>query len=472
MHQVNPVFRPAFATDARYRIIYGGAGSSKSVSTAQDFVRRAGSTGDVRVLVVRKVYRTCRNSTFKLFCDILRALGRYRMVAVNKQEMTITFPSGGEILHAGLDDVEKLKSFAGITHVWVEEATEMDFPASEDKEPDLAQLDLRVRGVATELVPSITLTFNPTLRALKLFEYLGVPTADLPVRAHKTYTVSDTGTAADRVYVQHTTYRDNPWIGPEYVAVFSKLGGVMQAVYERGELVAVDAPDQLIKYEWVKAAFERLPEDAWTDGRQRMACDVARFGDDETTTGVGEGYVLEYVEAAKGQDTTATGKRLVSLANERSVAAELVAVDVVGLGSGAADTARSEGLDVAEFVGGASPVPHVDEADGRPGLEDSLEFNNLRSQALWYLSVQLEAGTVAFSADLPADVKRKLQEDLLAPRYRIGQEKRIEVEPKDGKSKTWGIKQRLGRSPDYGDMEAMRLFAEHLGSSIDYSTVF
>ena len=66
MHQVNPVFRPAFATDARYRIIYGGAGSSKSVSTAQDFVRRAGSTGDVRVLVVRKVYRTCRNSTFKL----------------------------------------------------------------------------------------------------------------------------------------------------------------------------------------------------------------------------------------------------------------------------------------------------------------------------------------------------------------------------------------------------------------------
>ena len=88
MHQVNPVFRPAFATDARYRIIYGGAGSSKSVSTAQDFVRRAGSTGDVRVLVVRKVYRTCRNSTFKLFCDILRALGRYRMVAVNKQEMT------------------------------------------------------------------------------------------------------------------------------------------------------------------------------------------------------------------------------------------------------------------------------------------------------------------------------------------------------------------------------------------------
>ena len=117
MHQINPVFRPAFATDARYRVIYGGAGSSKSVTTAQDYVRRAGGSPDVRVLVVRKVYRTCRNSTFKLFCDILKALGRYTLCAVNKQEMTILFPSGGEILHAGLDDVEKLKSFAGITHI-------------------------------------------------------------------------------------------------------------------------------------------------------------------------------------------------------------------------------------------------------------------------------------------------------------------------------------------------------------------
>lgn len=451
----NAVYRPACETAARYRIIYGGAGSGKSVAVAQDLIDRAGSDGRVRVLALRKVYRTCRLSTFKLFTDVIRALGRTSQVQINKQEMTITFPSGGEILHAGLDDVEKLKSISGITHIWIEEATELDFPAGDEQEPDLAQVDLRLRGVDPDLRPSITITFNPTLKAAKIFEYVGVSTADLPSRSYRTY-------CDGQVYVQHTTYLDNPFVGPEYVAVFSRLGGVMQAVYERGELVAVDAPDQLIRYEWVKAAFERDPADAWTDGRRRMACDVARFGDDETVIAEGEGYVLEHVEAVRGQDTTATGQRVASLGRERGVPAELCTVDTVGLGSGAADTARSLGYDVTEFVAGASPMEALKDAPGRPSLPPDLQFNNLRSQAWWYYRTQLEAGTVAFSTDLPDDAKRKLQEDLLAPRYRIGQEKRVEVEPKDGKSKTWGIKQRLGRSPDSGDAEVMRVFAEHV----------
>ena len=457
MDQINPVFRPAFGTDARYRVIYGGAGSSKSVSTAQDFVRRAGSDGRVRVLVVRKVYRTCRNSTFKLFSDILRALGRYALVSVNKQEMTIAFPSGGEIVHAGLDDVEKLKSFAGITHIWVEEATEMDFPAAHDQEPDLAQLDLRLRGVAAELAPSITLTFNPTIRALKIFEYLGVPTADLPVRDHRTYTVSDTGTAADRVYVQHTTYRDNPWVGADYVAVFSKLGGVMQAVYERGELVAVDAPDQLIKYEWVKAAFERPPEDAVHDGRQRLGCDPARYGSDEAVLMRLVGLALADVETHAQSAVGDLGRRVASVAREHGVPAELVVVDEVNL-SGVLDTARDEGLDASGFIGGASTVP----CDALP---DGLEFDKLRSQGWFFLRTLFEEGRISL-AGCPDAHRPKLQEDLLSPRYRTGQERRIEVEPKEGKSRTWGLKARLGRSPDYGDTLMMAAFAEYVQEPI------
>lgn len=448
----NATYRPACETAARYRIVYGGAGSGKSVAVAQDFIDRAGSDGRVRVLVLRKVYRTCRHSTFKLFTDILRDLGRLSQVQVNKQEMSIVFPSGGEIIHAGLDDVEKLKSISGITHIWVEEATELDFPLTEDQEPDLAQVDLRLRGVAQDLRPSITLTFNPTQQAARLFDYVGVSTADLPTRGHRHY---DDG----RVYVQHTTYRDNPFVEADYVAVFARLGGVMQAVYERGELVAVDAPDQLIRYEWVKAAFERAPADAAHDGRQRLACDVARFGDDETVIGRFEGWTLVAAEAATGEKTTSTGRRLVSLAREHAVPAELVAVDSVGVGGGAWDAADDEGLAFTEIVAGASPLEYV-----RDFSAEWPDFNNLRSQMWFYLRVQMEAGRVAFAQTLPGDVKRKLQEDLLAPRYRYGQERRIEVEPKDGRSKAWGIKQRLGRSPDYGDMLAMGVFVEHVGS--------
>lgn len=446
------VYRPAAATGARYRVIYGGAGSGKSVFSAMDHLVECERSPGERVLVLRKVAVTLRASTFALFRDVLSAW-EWRHVAVNKTEMSLTWPNGSQIIHAGLDDVEKLKSVAGVTRIWIEEATELDTD-------DLAQVDLRLRGVPPERHAQITYTFNPTAAAARLFDYVGVSTADLPSRTHRLY---DGG----NVYVQHTTYLDNPHVGAEYVAVFARLGGVMQAVYERGELVAVDAPDQLIRYEWVKAAFERDPAEAWTDGRQRGACDVARFGDDDTVTVLGEGLRLEYVEAVKGQDTTATGHRVVSLGRERGVPAELFAVDTVGLGSGAADTARSLGYKVTEFIAGASPRPRIPEKDGRPGIPRELTFNNLRSQAWWFYRAQMEAGTVAFSRDLPDAVKRKLQEDLLAPRYRVGQEKRIEVEPKEGSSKAWGIKARLGRSPDYGDAEVMRAFADHLTPTFD-----
>ncbi len=458
MNTINPTYRPAFQSRARYRIVYGGAGSGKSVAIGQHFVDLASNLTGARVLVLRKVARTCRGSTFKLFTDIIRSTGT--PAKVNKQEMAITFASGGEILHAGLDDVEKLKSIAGITHIWIEEATELDFPLSETEEPDLAQVDLRLRGVAPEMRPSITLTFNPTLAAQRLFEYVGVSTADLPVRSHKEY---DGG----QVFVQHTTWRDNPFVGEDYVAVFQRLGGVMQAVYERGELVAVDAPDQLIKYEWVKAAFERDPEDAAHDGRQRLALDVARFGDDETVLGHLKGWALAHTEAYPMSSTTEAGRRGVSLAREHSISAEMVVVDTVGVGGGTADTFRDEGLDVTEFIAGASPV-----SLSAPPLGDEWpDFNNLRSQGWWHLRVQMEAGAVAISIT-DEGAKRKLQEELLAPRYRFGQEKKIEVEPKDGRSKAWGLKARLGRSPDYGDMLMMGVFAEHLDLRLDYSRVF
>jgi len=439
------VYAPSASTGARYRVIYGGAGSGKSVFTAMDHLVECERTPGERVLVLRKVAVTLRASTFALFRDILTAW-EWRDVSVNKTEMSLTWPNGSQIIHAGLDDVEKLKSVAGITRIWIEEATELT-------DDDLAQVDLRLRGVTADRHPQITYTFNPTPAAARLFGYLQVPTADLPSRSSRTY---DGG----NVFVQHTTYRDNPHVGPEYVAVFARLGGQMQAVYERGELVAFDAPDQLIKYEWVKAAFERDVSDAVHDGRGRLACDPARYGDDEAVIARFHGLALVEVEGHRGMDTNTLGQRLVSVAREHGVSAELTVVDDVGLGSGVTDTARALDFYCAAFVGGGTPLGDL------PGLPETLAFKNLRAQAYFVLRVMMEAGRIAFARDLPVDVKRKLQEDLLAPRYRTGSDKVLEVEPKEGTSPTWGIKRRLGRSPDYGDAVMMGVFAEFVGDPV------
>lgn len=456
MIERNAVYYPLTQSRERYRVVFGGAGSGKSVGVAQDYVDLIGSTPGTRLLCLRKVQSTCRYSTFDLFKQIIGASGRLSRCRVLEVPMTIGFPSGGDIIHAGLDDVKKLKSIAGVTHIWVEEATELHFPSkSATKEPDIAQIDLRLRGVPQELRPHITLTFNPTPVARKLLDYLQVDESQLPNRGWKV--VND-------VFIQHTTHLDNRWVNPdEYLKVFRRLGGAMQDIYERGVLASADEPDQLIKYSWVKSALERPVSEAWTDGRMRLGADIARFGNDETSIGWGEGFALQGVETRSGIDTHTTGLRIATLGRLHKIAAEMCAVDDVGLGGGSVDTARATGFNVTAFSAGSGALESLKMPDGScalPAMPKGMKFNMLRSQAYFYYRMMLEAGHIAYSSDLSEDDKVKLKEDLLAPRYRIARESTIEVEPKLGNDR-WGIKNRLGRSPDLGDMETIRVFGEH-----------
>ena len=424
MKKINPVYKPYWSSTARYKLLYGGAGSSKSVTAAQKHIALAGSDDRVRILTLRKIARTCRHSTFALYKDVLKALGRYGEVSVNKNEMTIGFPGGGDIMHAGLDDVQKLKSITGVTHVWIEEATELGFPASEHDEPDLAQVDLRIRGVDQGLDPSITLTFNPTQDAADLFDYVGVSEAELPERTHKVF---DDG----NVYVQHTTHEDNPWVGEDYMSVFRRLGGTMQEIYEAGKLARVDDPDQVIPYSFVKQAMDLEPE----EGLGYMAVDVARFGNDDTVFAYKSGNATYEIERFSGLSTNRTATIAGQRIRERALSAENVGVDAIGIGAGVVDNLHAAGLNVVSIVSGAKPVGYKD------NRKTELQFRNLRSQMWWVMREKLRKGECAITAE---DSKR-LIEDLCAPRYRLASEKTVEVEAKDK------IKERLGRSPDDGD---------------------
>lgn len=413
----------------RYRVVYGGAGSGKSVAVAQDMIQRAGEDG-ARVLTLKKVGKTCRNSTFSLYKDLLKSWNRITDVQVKEQPMEIHFPGGGTILHSGLDDEQKLKSITGITHIWIEEATDLDFPQSGSQEPDLAQVDLRLRGVAEEMHPCITLTFNPIRQARHIFDYLQVPEAELPSREDAIF---------GDVYVQHTTHKDNPHVGKGYVSTFTRLGGAMAAAYERGELVMIDEPDQVIPYALLKQAQDVEP----TGGVQHWGVDVARFGDDKSAIARWTGNALENIDMHDGLDTSELVRTIATAMRRDSVSAAHVGVDAVGIGAGVVDGLRADGLDVVEIISGGKTKPRRQNREGR---DDELRFKNLRSQMWWVLREALEDGGIA----LPY-CTQSLIEDLCAPRYRISSDKTIEVEPKRGRSKSWSIAHRLGRSPDEGD---------------------
>ena len=209
----NETFLPYLEyTGKRFEIFYGGAGSGKSVFVAQRKVYHHLKYPGRKTLVIRKVGRTLRHSTFTEIRQVIGAWGLSPYFRVNKSDLEIFNKlNGNQIIFSGLDDVEKMKSISGITDIWIEEASEI----SED---DLKQLNLRLRGAANTR-KQITLSFNPisALSWIKAY-FFDQPNIE--------------------TLICKTTYKDNRFLDPEDVAQIEALKAqdpVYWKIYGLGE---------------------------------------------------------------------------------------------------------------------------------------------------------------------------------------------------------------------------------------------
>ena len=192
----NPVYRPHLTDySTRFIVFYGGAGSGKSFFCAQRLIYKALKSRR-KILVLRKVNRTTKASTFQLLLDVLSQFNILNYCKVNRTDFTIELPNGSMFLCMGLDDPEKIKSITGLTDAWLEEATEFTLD-------DFSQVNLRVRDpVAAN--QEICLSFNPVSKANWCYLQFFAPNPEL-LEFRKT------------VRVVHTTYLDNPHLPQDYV---------------------------------------------------------------------------------------------------------------------------------------------------------------------------------------------------------------------------------------------------------------
>ena len=133
--EVNPRFEN-FIFDWNYKkyLCVGGYGSSKSYHIALKLILKC-LEEKRKVLVVREVYDTHRDSTFSLFKEILEGMNllaespreKKRKVVAKESPFKLTFPNKSEIIFKGMDKPEKLKSLNGITIVWLEECSEIKY---------------------------------------------------------------------------------------------------------------------------------------------------------------------------------------------------------------------------------------------------------------------------------------------------------------------------------------------------------
>lgn len=145
----------------RYRVCKGSRASKKSKTTALWYIVNMMAYPQANTLVVRKTYRTLKDSCFTELKWAVHRLGVDAWWSFKESPLEATYiPTGQKIYFRGLDDPLKVTSITVDVGVlcwgWVEEAYEIT------KEDDFRMLDESIRGTCPPpLFKQWTITFNP-----------------------------------------------------------------------------------------------------------------------------------------------------------------------------------------------------------------------------------------------------------------------------------------------------------------------
>jgi PBSX family phage terminase large subunit len=231
--------------------LFGGAGSGKSVyaTTAKVVLSWFLAPTKERILIVRKVAKTLKQSCWMPIEHTIKEIGIWGDMKVNLTDKVIEdTETGNAIIMVGMDDPDKIKSIYNITKIFIEEADALT-------EEEFLQLDLRLRGQCDSYF-QIVCAFNPVSKFHWLVKY--VEPQFLPQMPEHiidlTYLVPGkvwrfaTNSASGKLYTTtlNTTYKDNSKIDAAYISRLQSLASVSEdfyQVYERGRWGTAGAGD-------------------------------------------------------------------------------------------------------------------------------------------------------------------------------------------------------------------------------------
>lgn len=175
-----PILKPK-----RFKVMHGGRGGAKSHTIAQVLVARA-MQGCLRILCVREVQKSLRDSVWQLLLDYIAKFKLTPFFKVIKSESRIEcLLTGSTFAFSGLKDHtrDSLKSFEGVDIVWVEEAHSVSQVSWDTLIPTIRKAD-----------SEIWVSFNPDQEE----DY-----------AYKRWVLGHDPDA----WVVQINWRDNPWFG-------------------------------------------------------------------------------------------------------------------------------------------------------------------------------------------------------------------------------------------------------------------
>lgn len=212
------IYDHLFDYDTFTEVHYGGASSGKSHGVFQKIVIKALKDWKKprKILVLRKVGATVRDSVFADVQSTLSYFGILNMCKINMSAFRIELPNGAEFIFKGMDNPEKIKSIKGISDVVMEEASEFTLD-------DYTQLTLRLRDKAHKQ-KQIYLMFNPVSKANWVYNAFFVKKPKNTV-------------------VYQTTYKDNRFLDAltrENIEELANRNEAYYKIYALGEFATLD----------------------------------------------------------------------------------------------------------------------------------------------------------------------------------------------------------------------------------------
>jgi len=400
-------------------VLFGGAaGGGKSWVGCAWLILMCLKYPKTRYLMGRSKLDSLKKTTLNTFFEVCETWGLKadKHYNFNASSNIITFNNRSEIMLKDLFLYPSDRNFDNlgsleITGAFIDEANQIT-----EKAKNIVASRMRYNLDKYNIIPKLLMTCNPAKNWVYTQYYR--PAKEGKQKPH-------------RKFIQ-SLVDDNEYISKYYKTQLLTLDELSKQRLLFGNWEYDATNDSLIEYDAILNLFNQTG----VNGSKYISCDVARFGSDKTIIMYWEGLHIRKIQTILKSAVNEVVDEVRKLQQEYQVPLHNIIIDEDGVGGGAKDYLRCRG-----FTNNARPLK-------------SENYQNLKTQCYYKLADLINKGQLGITCnDITA--KNNIIEELEQVRTKdADKDTKLQIIPKDT------IKSIIGRSPDYADALAMRMYYE------------
>lgn len=428
---MNPNLREFWAIKSRYKVLYGGRGSSKSHDACGRLIYIT-KNYKLKILAVRQFQNKISDSVYTLLKNKIESFNYED--SFNIINNSIKSNIGSEFLFYGINrNITEIKSTEDVDILYIEEAH-----ALTKEQWDILKPTIRKNN------SEIWLVFNPDLVTDFVYKRFIINTPK-------------------NCIVRHINYNENPFATDTFLKEAKEALEENEDEYNHVYLgyPKIDDNEAIIKRSWIEASIDaHIKLGIEPTGTNRIGYDIADSGEDSCVTIKTKGILAFESKKwfAKEDELEDSAEKVYRDAKKDN---SHITYDSIGVGASAGSTFKRLNKEMkmkmkySKFNAGDSVLdPDSIYADN---IKNKDMFSNLKAQAWWDMADRLKETYNAITKDKPFNPNNiisisskisnleELKEELSIPRKNEDKTGKVMVESKKD------LKKRIGKSPDIAD---------------------